>query len=319
MDLISVIVPVFKVEQYLKRCVSSILNQSYKNIEIILVDDGSPDNCPEICDDLSSKYSNITVIHKKNGGLSSARNAGLEKCNGRYISFVDSDDFIDKNFINRLYECIIKYDADVAMVMYEETFFEKKVSKIVSKKERIFINEEVEKAFLRLKIDSVCVGLYSSEIVKKYRFIEGKTSEDIPFNFEIFREIKSFVFIPEKRYYYFYNPKSISNGILDKNMLNYLDFRKQIFDYYSEKNNECKKIAEALYVRAAMGLQTHMAIYGISKDLNEKECKRIFSSIYRNHRKTFFVEKTIPMSRKLLAILIFDFYGIIKIMRMYIK
>lgn len=127
MDLISVIVPVFKVEQYLKRCVSSILNQSYKNIEIILVDDGSPDNCPEICDDLSSKYSNITVIHKKNGGLSSARNAGLEKCNGRYISFVDSDDFIDKNFINRLYECIIKYDADVAMVMYEETFLRKSI------------------------------------------------------------------------------------------------------------------------------------------------------------------------------------------------
>ena len=100
MDLISVIVPVYKVDQYLNRCVESIVNQTYKNLEIILVDDGSPDDCPTICDTWAKKNSRIKVIHKTNGGLSDARNAGLETATGQYIAFVDSDDWIQKTGIN---------------------------------------------------------------------------------------------------------------------------------------------------------------------------------------------------------------------------
>lgn len=93
--LISVIVPIYNVEKYLARCVDSIVNQTYKNLEIILVDDGSPDRCPQMCDDYAEKDSRIKVVHKKNGGLSDARNAGMAVATGEYISFIDSDDWID--------------------------------------------------------------------------------------------------------------------------------------------------------------------------------------------------------------------------------
>ena len=94
MPLISVIVPIYNVEKYLDRCVDSIINQTYKNLEIILVDDGSPDNCPQMCDDYAKKDSRIKVVHKENGGLSDARNVGMEVATGEYVSFIDSDDYI---------------------------------------------------------------------------------------------------------------------------------------------------------------------------------------------------------------------------------
>ena len=315
MNLVSIIIPVYKVEKYLSRCVESILKQTYKNIEIILVDDGSPDESPAICDDFARKYKNINVIHKNNGGLSSARNAGLEICKGKYIAFVDSDDYVDSNFIMRLYNAIEKNDADIAMLQYAEVSEENNLPAIAPAKEILYKKKEVEKAFLELKVDSVCVGLYRREIIGNHRFIEGKTSEDIPFNFEVFKKAQTFVYIPEKRYYYFYNPDSISNGALDKNMLNYLYFRKMIVDYYDDKDEELLKLAKALYARAAFGLQCRMALFGIGIELNEKECKQIFTSVYRSNRKEFFKERSIPVSRKIMAIAVFNFYPFIKLLR----
>lgn len=315
MNLVSIIIPVYKVEKYLSRCVESILKQTYKNIEIILVDDGSPDESPAICDDFARKYKNINVIHKNNGGLSSARNAGLDICKGKYIAFVDSDDYVDSNFIMRLYNAIEKNDADIAMLQYAEVSEENNLPAIAPAKEILYKKKEVEKAFLELKVDSVCVGLYRKEIIGNHRFIEEKTSEDIPFNFEVFKEAQTFVYIPEKRYYYFYNPDSISNGSLDKNMLNYLYFRKMIVDYYDDKDEELLKLAKALYARAAFGLQCRMALFGIGIELNEKECKQIFTSVYRSNRKEFFKERSIPVSRKIMAIAVFNFYPFIKLLR----
>lgn len=306
------IVPVYKVEQYLARCVNSILSQTYKNLEIVLVDDGSPDGCPSICDELSEKYENIKVIHKVNGGLSSARNAGIDVCEGRYISFVDSDDFIDKEFIARLYELIRKYDAELAMLTYQEVTGAPKNFSISSKQEVVYRGEKIEEAFLRLKIDSVCVGLYSADAIKNIRFIEGKTSEDIPFNFEVFRRINTFVYAPECRYFYFYNTESISNGSLDKNMLNYLKFREKIYEFYKGKNDKLETLSESLYARAAFGLQTRMALYGVSNQLDEKQCKEMLSLIFKTHKEAFFKAENIPRSRKLAAIGTFYFYGLIK-------
>lgn len=315
MDLISVIVPVYNVERYLNRCVKSILNQTYKNLEILLVDDGSPDRSPELCDMLSKEYSNIKVIHKINGGLSSARNAGIERCTGKYVSFIDSDDFIEKNFIKRLHDVIIKYNAEVAMLQYKEVNSDEDFSAIRAAEEIVYRDKDIEKAFLKLKIDSVCVGLYAADVVKKYRFLEGKTSEDIPFNFNVFRNIKTFVYVPEKRYYYFYNAESISNGVLDKNMLNYLYFRKEIYEYYKAQNNNLQRIAEALYARAAMGLQVRMTVYGISGELEEEQCGSLFNSIFKTHKRAFLMEESIPISRKVMGILIFKVYGIFKFLK----
>ena len=112
--LVSIIVPIYKVEPYLRRCLDSIVNQTYTNLEIILVDDGSPDGCPQICDEYAAKDNRRVVIHKENGGLSDARNAGLDSCKGEYVSFVDSDDWVDEKYIEILLNLATKENADVA-------------------------------------------------------------------------------------------------------------------------------------------------------------------------------------------------------------
>lgn len=112
--MISVIVPIYNVEKYLARCVDSIVNQTYKNLEIILVDDGSPDRCPQVCDDYAEKDSRIKVVHKKNGGLSDARNAGMAVATGEYISFIDSDDWIETSMFELLLNNIFQYDCEIS-------------------------------------------------------------------------------------------------------------------------------------------------------------------------------------------------------------
>lgn len=314
-ELITVVVPVYNTELYLKRCVDSILNQTYKCLEILLVDDGSPDNSGVLCDEYADKDERIKVIHKKNGGLSSARNAGIDRASGKYISFIDSDDFIDKDMIERLYSVLNKHDADMSMVKYLEVTTDDTI-KQEKEQEIVYAGKQVEYAFLNLKVDSVCVGLYRRDLIGDLRFIEGKTSEDIPFNFLIFQKAKKFVYIPEKRYYYYYNPKSISNGKLDANMLNYLEFRKEIYEYYSEKSDkQLRQMSSALYARAAMGLQARMALYGLDSELKEIQCVREFKKVFSENKTAFFLEKTIPLSRKITAIVVFYFYGLVRILR----
>ena len=109
--MISVIIPIYKVEEYLYDCVTSVINQTYTSLEIILVDDGSPDNCPQMCDDWAKKDSRIRVIHKKNGGLSDARNAGIEISTGEFIAFVDSDDYVENDWLELLFKAITEKNA----------------------------------------------------------------------------------------------------------------------------------------------------------------------------------------------------------------
>lgn len=113
--LISVIVPIYKVEAYLSKCVNSLLAQTYENIEIILVDDGSPDNCPQVCDEFAKSYANVKTYHKENGGLSSARNYGVERANGEYVAFVDSDDYVEPNYVSDMYKLLTEFGADMCV------------------------------------------------------------------------------------------------------------------------------------------------------------------------------------------------------------
>ena len=120
-DLVSVIIPVYKVEKYLHRCVESILGQTYKNVEVILVDDGSPDNCGEMCDVFAKRDHRVRVIHKKNGGLSDARNAGIEIAKGKYLSFLDSDDWVHPKYIEKLYYLMMTTKSDIAACKFIRT------------------------------------------------------------------------------------------------------------------------------------------------------------------------------------------------------
>ena len=183
MNKISVIVPVYKVEPYLRKCIDSIINQDYKNLEIILVDDGSPDSCPAICDEYALKDNRIKVIHKENGGLSDARNAGLDIASGDYIFFVDSDDWIEKETLKECFDLIIKESSDAVITMY---YNNAGISETAEAKKSIQEGYETIKPSAALAITmfeklrlAAWGNLYRTGLFKEMRFKKGYIYEDL--------------------------------------------------------------------------------------------------------------------------------------------
>ena len=212
-ELISVIVPIYKVEAYLERCIRSIVNQTYKNLEIILVDDGSPDSCPDICDVWKEKDDRIKVIHKKNGGLSDARNAGMQIMTGTYISYIDSDDWVANDMYEKMMYAIKKNDADIC-----ECQFEKTAGIVKSNKEQktdkvtILKKEEALKAVVEEKINPVVWNkIYKREIVDQLYFEKGKYNEDEFWTYQVVEKAEKIVQIEDVGYYYFFREDSIIN------------------------------------------------------------------------------------------------------------
>ncbi|MCR5206958.1 MAG: glycosyltransferase [Eubacterium sp.] len=205
--LISVIVPVYNVSKYLDRCVESIVNQTYKNLEIILVDDGSPDNCPAICDEWAQKDSRIQVIHKENGGVSSARNAGLDAANGVYIAFVDSDDYISSEMYQILVKLVVAENADVGScnIALREENGEIRPSVHFGDK-TVEGGDNIVKDYLTYGLcdPGVPNKLYSSRIIPaSLRFDENrKIGEDYLFNYYVFKLAEKVCTISTELYYY---------------------------------------------------------------------------------------------------------------------
>ncbi len=218
--MISIIVPVYKVEPYLRQCVDSILNQTYRNIEVLLIDDGSPDKCGEICDEYERKDKRVRVFHTENRGLSAARNLGLKEAVGDYIGFVDSDDWIEPD----MYECLIgelkKYEADIviggSISTYESD--EKGVKKKVD--HTVYQSTESLEALLDREInDQVWNKLYRAELVKQICFPEGRNYEDIATLYKVFILAKRTVVVPKYLYYHRQRKNSISKMNTAENLL----------------------------------------------------------------------------------------------------
>lgn len=236
---ISIIVPVYKVEKYLDRCVNSIVNQTYKNLEIILVDDGSPDNCPQMCDEWGKKDNRIKVIHKENGGVSEARNCGLKIATGDYIGFVDSDDYIDKTMYEKLINCMLTTNANLTMCGFvneyeneERVIVEENLSKADSSNilNYYVLNNRYKKCnkiFLDGIMAYTCRCLYSKQILKDCYFLPNvKYCEDLLFNFSVINRDIKISTIDEHLYYYYQRNDSAIHRV-DKrsidNKLTYLD------------------------------------------------------------------------------------------------
>lgn len=146
--LISVIVPIYKVEPYLRQCLDSILAQTYKNIEVIMVDDGSPDNCGAICDEYAEKYSNFIAVHKENAGLGMARNTGMEYMTGEYVMFMDSDDYLDSDLIEILYNAIEKNGVDVSKSCGRNVYGDGRITYNMHYQDEVFPGNQAAKLFL---------------------------------------------------------------------------------------------------------------------------------------------------------------------------
>ena len=251
--MISVIIPVYKVEKYLVRCVNSVLNQTYSDLEIILVDDGSPDSCGKICDELQKKDSRIKVIHKKNGGLSSARNEGLLFATGEYIAYVDSDDYIDKTMYEKLMNYMIETDADIVQCGYTHVV-ENNDGKVVRKTDVFFeegnlkTQKSILDVFFKIGVIDLVVWnkLYKRKALENVKMVEGRWHEDTMATFDILLNVNSVASISESLYSYVHREDSIT-GIC---------FNEKHFDslYASEYIVERSIGAAPDYVDQARGL-----------------------------------------------------------------
>ena len=240
-ELISVIVPVYKVELYLDRCIESIVSQTYRNLEIIMIDDGSPDACPGICDKWAEQDSRIVVIHQKNSGVSRARNAGIERANGAYITFVDSDDFLEPEYIEYLYRALIETGSDLAECGYrrypnpsEETFARRELSQpVLQTAEEALYLWCCPKQHTSLNL-IIWNKLYRRELIGDERFAaEFIGGEDVLFTCHIFGKCRRIARIDHELYHWRNTPGSASKQFPD-NTLQSIELLFQAVDYLTK-------------------------------------------------------------------------------------
>lgn len=242
--LVSVIVPVYKVEKYIYQCVDSIISQTYSNLEIILIDDGSPDRCPAICDEYVKKDNRIKVVHKQNGGLSSARNAGIDFASGDFITFVDSDDYLADNYVEKMYLALINNNVDMCFckknLVYEK---DKDKIEIIASKEKCLKNNEnfivdynyfLNHIFCNNKPEDIIMCsawriLYKKNVFNNnFRFNENiKFIEDRPFMLGCLSKINKYCVVDEYLYFYRQTPNSLIrsyiNNLIESNLVSYND------------------------------------------------------------------------------------------------
>lgn len=275
---LSVIVPVYNVEPYLRRCIDSIVNQTYNNLEIILIDDGSPDNCGRICDEYANKDSRISVIHQKNGGLSVARNSGMDVATGDYIAFVDSDDYIASDMYKSMISILENNNLDIVCCGDYRVVGDKVYGNEGSGALKIFSQDEIiYKALLDYQV-AAWNKVYKYDVTKDIRFPVGRKFEDTATSYLFFSKSKKVGVIDRAYYYYFKNINSITQTSFKAQ--DRYDFVKGYIERleFAEKNdikciNECK----SLLLKSALSCLT--AVYARSNDENDKIFRKLKSLI----------------------------------------
>lgn len=241
--LVSVVVPVYKVEKYLSRCIDSILSQTYSNLEVILVDDGSPDRCGSICDDYAQKDGRIRVIHKANEGLSRARNTGIMESEGEYIAFVDSDDCIHVNYIEHLYRMCENYNARISQCGF--TRVTKKAgdirhSPVPDYEVKLYESRDILKRLYtpdNIELDVVWNKLYRRELFQYAVFPEGRIYEDFATTYKLYYVAEKIAVTKEPLYYYFMSESSITRRGFYPQKFDFIltyEERLEFFRNYSE-------------------------------------------------------------------------------------
>jgi glycosyltransferase involved in cell wall biosynthesis len=244
-EMISVIVPVYNVEKYIDKCVQSIVNQTYTNLEIILVDDGSTDSSYQRCMDWTQIDSRIVTYTKENGGLSDARNYGLNKANGTMVTYIDSDDWVHQDLIKKLYEAICINNAEVAICRLKRCRQEKDAETVTfskSKIESISGETALEEMLYQKKFDtSACGKLYRMNIAGKFLFPKGKLYEDLFTLYKILYNAPVVSYISDQLYFYRFNANSIMNYRFSVRKFDEIDAADEIVDFLEDKNMNLKQ------------------------------------------------------------------------------
>lgn len=254
-ELVSVIVPVYNVENYLPRCIESIINQTYSNLEIILVNDGSTDHSGTICEEYKKKDSRIKVIMQRNQGLSAARNAGLDAVHGAYLTFIDSDDYVSEKYVESLFN--IMGTADVAICLGEK-FYDNAVTVDSPDYDttEVYTSEVALKNMLyRRGVNSYAWGkLFKAKLFDGVRFPVGVLFEDVMTIYKIYDIADKIAFNKVRLYYYFQRPGSIVNSSFSRKKLDQVKASKVLLEFVSEKYPALKKAAISRYFIAAVDI-----------------------------------------------------------------
>ena len=292
MKKISIIVPVYKVEKYLDKCVESIVNQTYKDLEIILVDDGSPDNCPKICDEWAKKDDRIKVIHKKNGGLSDARNIGMNTATGDYLGFVDSDDVISIDMYKNLIEIIEKNDADISAC--QECIFNDEENPIFVNDNVVTIIEDNNEALNDIINNEVILSyvwnkLYKKELWKNITFPFGKNYEDTFVLHKVISKARKVVVINSAMYGYRRRSNSITTNWSKSNMCDFIEANNA--RYNDLKNND--KVLDSLNIvrlRSAYTSHVGATIIGDKEFYNNELLVNEYNFLKKKENRKYYKE-----------------------------
>ena len=293
MPEISVIVPVYKVEPYLRRCVDSILNQTFTDFELILVDDGSPDNCPAICDEYAEKDKRVRVIHKENGGLSSARNAGIDlafaSSDSRWLSFIDSDDWVHPEYLSRLRNAAENKEI-TAVCGYIKTNGE---APIINEEDLRVSVYDTDDFFINHNTNAViaCGKLYPKEDFRNIRYPVGKIYEDEFTTYKLLFQKQNVAFIPAPMYYYFQNPTSIMHSPWTTARLSFIDAYEERLNFFKIRRNlKMYKHTTETYVWVITNYCNELKNDNINRSYATVLKKKLRSLLIENH-KDFPIDK----------------------------
>ena len=302
-DIITIIIPIYKVEEYLRKCLDSVINQTYTNLEIILVDDGSPDNCGNICDEYAKKDERIKVIHKENGGLSDARNVGIKNANGKYITFVDSDDYITKDYVGYLYNLIKENNVDLSICGIKTIWKDvKKIKTEKGKTQCLDTKEAFENMLFAKGIEVAAYGkLYLTELWENIEFPKGKAYEDTAVIYKLIEKAGKIAYGSKNCYYYVARVGSISKQQqFNKNEEDYIRHTEEMLKYIKEKYPELEEATERFEIYSKFRI---LRILVFTKPRNKQMEKDIILEIKKKQKRVLSCKNT-PIRDKIAIIVL---------------
>ena len=307
--LISIIIPVYNVELYLDYCLQSVLSQDYTNLEIILVDDGSTDSSGQMCDKYGEQDARIKVVHQGNGGLSYARNIGMQMMTGEYFAFIDSDDYVRSDYISHMYR-LIDEDKSVMVVCSYKKVIGNEDYTIISEDDNnhsVYNREEIKLEMVSRKIPMYAHGkLYKRELKDYTQFPIGKHFEDVPTSWNVIKNIEKVTYTDAKLYYYRQRPDSIVNMDFNPTRMDQVYFSEQIFE----------DIEDDTPLKNAAGSRCFFASadnYSLVSDKYPKE-KEYLENAIKKYRKYVFEDKRAEKSLKIMALISIFGVGLVGIL-----
>lgn len=307
--MISVIVPVYNVEQYVARCLESLINQTYKQIEIIVVNDGSTDNSLEIINEYKQKDCRIKVIDKPNGGLSSSRNAGLDIASGEFVTFLDSDDWLELTAYEEVVRVFDKYeDADLVIFKNKVVHSEKDILNSVCKSETVMNGVQMaDFIFGTFKTSpslSCCNKVYRRDKISGVKFLEGRQNEDILFNYMAIKQMRKAVILDVEYYHYYQREGSISWGKVRKKSFDSM----YMWDLVSEdsENMMRKNIIKLNKTKDAFSLLLRAATFGFDESFADcNEYKKKYMKFFRKNIGLLLRSKRLNFKKRIAAIILY--------------